>query len=352
MSDDEIFHKVLTVGPSSKVKGGMTAVLDSFREYVPGFRHLPSNSSRGTLMGIFVTLWTILRLPVERMRGRTILHVHSASGKSFVRKSIIMRVGRLCGYRIIFHCHGGASKEYFRRIGIPKAKRVLSMASTIVVLSKSWQRYFQSTFGFRNVRILNNPVAIPSQVVMPSEDSPLRLLYLGLISDAKGVFDLLDVIDRNQRRWRGRVELCIGGNGEIDRLMEQINAQGTGDMIQYAGWLADEDKEAAFANSHVLILPSYNEGLPVSILEAMARGKAVIATTVGGVPEVITTHENGFLFTPGDKRAIEHCIDCYLLNPDLVRRHGQRSRERIHDFDVQNVIRQLLHIYRSLAIRK
>lgn len=341
-------RKVLTIGPTLKTGGGIASVLRSYKEYLPGFRHVATNSRHGTMAGALVAFGAFLRLPIERLRGRKILHVHTAAGKSFVRKSFFMSWGRLLGYKVIYHCHSGASKQYFRSIGIPKARRKLSVASAIVVLSESWHEYFENTFGFKNVRVINNPVNIPTTTARPDSGEPLRLLFLGMIVDNKGIFDLLDVLAKNRERWHGRVHLRIGGVGEVDRLRQQIADTGISDMVEYIGWVSGPVKEMAFTSSHILILPSYFEGQPVSVLEGMAYGKPIISTPVGGIPELVESHSNGILATPGDHKALAAAIDCYLLNPELIDRHGRKSREIAHGFSPEIVTRQLLDLYRSL----
>lgn len=347
-SDLAIMRSVLTIGPSIKGRGGMESVLTAYRESIPGFKLLPTNSPLGLLPGLIVALGSALRMPLERLRGRRILHVHTASGKSFVRKSVFISWARLLGFKVIFHSHCGASKDYFRSIGIPKARRTLAKASAIVVLSEMWKEYYESTFHFDNVHILNNPVYIPEHPCGPDSTEPLRMLYLGKLCDDKGIFDLLDVMAMNAPRWRGRVHLTVGGMGEDERLVHFIAEQHLEDMVEFVGWVTDAKKEEAFARTHLLILPSYYEGLPVSILEAMAHGKAVISTPVGGIPEVVDSHRNGILFPAGDKKEMAHAIDCYLLNPDLLARHGALGRRKVQPYAADAIAAELLHIYKLL----
>lgn len=347
-SNDNNMHKVLTIGPSLKTLGGMASVLKVYEESVPGFKHLASNSPRGTVPGLFALAATLLRMPIERLRGRSVLHVHTASGKSFVRKSWIMRYGRLLGYKIIYHCHGAESKEYFQRIGLPKAKNTLDLASAVVVLSQSWKDYFESTFGLGNVHVIYNPIALPENPPMPASASPLELLFLGRFGDRKGIFDLLSVIAANQQRWRGRVHLRAGGDGEVDRFKEMVSREGISDMVDYIGWVDGEAKEKAYAASHILVLPSYNEGLPISVLEGMAHAKPIISTPVGGIPEVVVTGVNGFLVEPGDKEALTKVIDCYLENPRQIDAHGRESRRLAERFSPQAITNQLKQLYQSL----
>lgn len=347
-SDEDIFSKVLTVGPSLNTLGGMASVLQIYNQYIPGFRLVASNSPKGTFAGIFSLCNVLLRLPIERLRGRKILHLHVASGKSFIRKSIIMAAARLYGYKIIFHSHSGYVLDFFSVLGMKRVKHILSMASRIVVLSDFWADYYRNTFSFENVDVLYNPIAVPKSTAHPSETTPLRLLYLGMINDLKGIFDLVEMMAENKERWRGRVHLTIGGAGESDRLMERINAHGLNDIVDFIGWTSGEDKEHALANSHILVLPSYSEGLPMSILEAMIRRMPIISTPVGGIPEVVTPDENGFLVAPGDKKAMARAIDCYLLNPELIARHGAESEKRAAKFRPDHILPALADIYRTL----
>lgn len=346
--EHNIFEKVLFLGPSRKAMGGIAAVLDIYERALPGFRQLTTNSPGGTLKGILPMLSTMVRLPIERLRGRRILHVHAAGGKSFIRKSILMAEGKLLGYKIVFHAHSGTVINFYSAFGIKRVKRILSMATKVVVLSEFWENYYRSTFGLSNVKVIHNPVEPPANIEAAEPTPPLQLLFLGLIHDPKGIFDLIEVIGANRDRWRGRVHLTIGGIGETERMFERINALGIDDFVTYLGWATGKEREDAFNRSHVLVLPSYAEGLPMSIIEAMIRNKAVIASHVGGIPEIVTPDENGFLIAPGDRRALANAIDCYLLNPALLERHGRVGAQRAEQFHPSRIAAELADFYESL----
>lgn len=345
---DAVFAKVLTVGPSRKSLGGMASVLKIYNHLLPNFRHLASNSPRGTFMGMFAFAHTMLMMPIERMRGRSILHLHVASGISYVRKSWIIRWGKVLGYKMIYHCHGGHTQDYFRRIGTPRAKSILDKCAAIICLSKSWEHYFDSIFHHKNIRIVYNPLLPTHIITHPEEKQPLRLLFLGTLVDAKGIFDLLDVFASNRDRWDGRVRLTIAGEGENERLKDFIRDNKLQNLVEFLGWVDGEQKERLFASHHVLILPSYVECLPMSILEAMGHGMAVISTPVGGIPEMVCPGENGILFNPGDKVAMSAAIDCYLLNSELIDRHGKAAMKIVPNFYPDKIKSDLRNIYASL----
>lgn len=347
-SNDEIFSKILTIGPSRDCKGGIASVLKIYKQYIPGYRQLATNSPRGTLSGFVVAAGSLLRMPFERLRGRSILHVHAASGKSYVRKSIFIRWGKFLGYKVIYHCHSGLISDYFMSRGINKVKRLLDKSDVIISLSDRWKRYFETTFRHPRVEVVNNPLIPVKNISHPTEKHPLKLLFLGLICDAKGVFDIIDVVVRNRERWNGRVKLTIGGPGETKRLVEAIRDEHLESIVDFVGWVGDDLKEELFATHDVLILPTYFEGLPMSIIEAMGHGMPTISTPVGGIPEMISHCENGILFTPGDRDAMGAAIDCYLLNPELIERHGNAALKIVPKFYPEKIKADLQRIYSSI----
>lgn len=347
--NNDIFSKVLTIGPAQNCKGGIASVLKIYKQYLPGFKQLSTNSPRGTIIGSLVAACSLLRMPIERLCGRSILHVHVASGKSYVRKSVFISWGKILGFKIIYHCHSGLVGDYFRLRGLHKIKRIIDKADVIVALSDKWKNYFKTTFNHPYVETISNPHIPVKQISRPKEKHPLKLLFLGLICDAKGIFDLIDVMAANKKRWEGRVKLTIGGSGETKRLLETIRNSQLESIVEYAGWIEDEDKDALFAKNDVLILPTYFEGLPMAIIEAMGHGMPSISTPVGGIPEMITHCENGILFNPGDKNAMSAAIDCYLLNPDLIERHGNAALKIVPKFYPEKIKSDLKNIYLSLS---
>jgi glycosyltransferase involved in cell wall biosynthesis len=170
---------------------------------------------------------------------------------------------------------------------------------------------------------------------------------MGAIGDRKGIFDLLDVIGQNADRWRGHLHLTVGGDGDMNRYHKAISNLGIADMVTYIGWATGKKKELAFKSSDVAILPSYNEGLPIFILEAMANKMPIISTTVGGIAEIVN-HTNGYLIEPGDKDAMTNAIDAYINDHKLIDQQGLSSLEKVSPYLPDNVQAKLIEIYSSL----
>lgn len=345
--DKTIFDRVIYIGPDLNDRGGISSVLGSYSHTFPVFHHLASNSRYGTAAGALRLLWLMLMLPVERMKGRRILHIHGAMGKSWVRKTLIMRWGKLLGFKMLYHCHAGSAKVAFSKMGIDNARRVLDCYDGIIAISESWREYFAETFDATDRTFkINNIVVPPANLPRPRRtDGKVRFLFLGMLCEQKGIFDLLQAL---HTRVRGDYKLTVGGNGEVDRFKAEVGRLGLGEHVEYVGWVTGEKKERLMREADVLILPSYIEGLPVSILEAMANNLAVISTPVGGIPEIITDGVNGQLITPGDLDGIAAAINRYIANPTLARAHGRASADRIKAFYPDAVVASLAAIYASL----
>jgi glycosyltransferase involved in cell wall biosynthesis len=301
-------------------------------------------------MGVFALMKLMLLLPYFCcLKGIKIVHIHGASRKSFVRKSIIIRFAKLMRRKVVFHCHGGEFKSYVAEVGESKVLNVLSKCDAIVVLSQKWVDYFKGDLGLKNVFVINNivePAQLFDENLKPTKE--LKLLFLGAICDNKGIFDLLDVIATNKAEFIGRIKLYIGGNGEVERLQSVILQKQLAEIVEYVGWVTGEDKNRLLKDCNIVMLPSYIEGLPITLLEAMAYAKPAITTNVGGIPEVIESSKNGVIITPGDKKALYEAIRLFMDNPQLIAEYGNDGLNRVKDYYPQSVKNQLENLYKQL----
>ena len=340
------FAKVLFIGPDLKGKGGIASVLASYRHNFEPFHYLPTNSRHGKIPGYFNVIFALFRLPLARLKGRKILHVHYATGKSWYRKQIVMSWARLWGYRVVAHCHGNSMKQFSQRIGYNKVRKELDKSKANIVLSEEWKEFFENYIQCDNLSVINNIVDRPENIKTVSESEAVKptFLFLGALGKRKGIFDILAAMARLRAEGRS-FRFIVGGNGEVQKFKSEVQRLGLEDVVDYRGWIDPKTKKKVLSESDVLLLPSYNEGLPIAILEAMSYGKAVVSTPVGGIPRVLTNGKNGFLVTPGSVDEIEQALQQYVSNPSLAEQQGQESKEIVKDFYAETVAEQLLQVY-------
>lgn len=345
-----IFDRVLFVGPDMKGKGGIASVLMSYSREIHTFNYVKTNSRRGFVCGLINAVCALLMIFYYKwIKKVLIVHIHGATGKSFFRKVLYVKVANLLGYKVIYHSHGAEFKEYAKRCGEVRVSKILMKCSAVVVLSRSWERYFKDELKLDNVYIINNIVEPVCDIMYNDcETNKLSLLFLGEIGERKGVFDLLEMVFTYREELKDRIILRIGGNGDVAKLHELINKYEVADFVEYVGWVQGEKKSMLLRTSDVIVLPSYNEGLPIFLLEAMSYAKPIISTNVGGIPEIIENGKNGYLFNAGDNDTMYKCICSYLNNRNLVCIHGKNGLEKVVAYYPSTVMEQLESLYKKV----
>lgn len=145
------------------------------------------------------------------------------------------------------------------------------------------------------------------------------------------------------------IRLTIGGCGEVTRLFKEIKELGIVDSVRYCGWISDKERDLLLRKTDIFVLPSYAEGMPMSILEAMAYSVPVVVTPVGGVPEIVLDGETGLLVMPGDLDAL--CEKIALLIENVEYRNKLEYKRsllvrRKHNMDL--TVKKINAIYNSL----
>ena len=351
MINEQLSDKILTICPEFKTpRGGVAQCVSSYSKTVFSKFRAICNSCSGSkfkksakcLAAIFKLVWTL-----TFDRNVRVVHIHTASYNSFRRSSIFVLLSKVMGRKVVLHIHGGGFKEYYATdpsfIG-----RVLPKCDAIVVLSQSWKSFFDGITNPDRVRVVPNIVENPSLMGV-EDDGKFHLLFLGHIQKAKGIFDLVEIINEYKTDYNGRLILDIGGGMfEVERLRQIIKDNHLEDIVHFHGWVSGDDKIRLLNTADAFILPSYTEGVPISILEAETYGLPILATTVGGIPEIVSDGGNGFLFTPGDKAAIKTAIDKLLADTKLCRALRESSRMRAANNLPSHIETVLTSLYNDL----
>jgi glycosyltransferase involved in cell wall biosynthesis len=303
------YNTILYVGPDhNNHRGGIGAVLSIYSKNIAPFNFIPTLSYRNKIYELFFFSGSLLKLVflLATKREIRLVHIHGAKDGSILRKFFISFIAKkIFSKKIIFHIHAGAFDECYERGGrVYKymCRFLVNNAEALVVLSEKWNDFFAKNFRVKKLIVIKNPVEHkPSVLIKKISASPLvTFLFLGRIADHKGIFDLVNLVISEQDVLRGKCKFLIGGNHEVDRLKKTIKEGGIEDLAEYIGWVENEEKDRFFSMCDYFILPTYEEAMPMTILEAFSYGKPVITTPVGSIPEVVQHNKNGILFTPGD----------------------------------------------------
>jgi glycosyltransferase involved in cell wall biosynthesis len=350
----DLSSKILTIGPDYRNhRGGVGAVIEVYSRYFEIFNFIPTYKVGSVFFKCYVFILGVTKLVYTLIINRKILiiHIHSASYGSFYRKYIIFIITKyIFRKKTIYHIHGGGFEVFYKKcnaLSKRMIKDLLGRTDVVICLSRSWSEYYENNFKIRRLIILPNIIDYPKKTEAVEKNGVITFLFLGLVSEAKGIFDLIEVIAKNKEHYRTRIKLLIGGNGDIQHLKDLIARNNIEDIVEFLGWISSKEKTEVLNYSDVFILPSYNEGLPISIIESMSYGKAVISTNVGGIPEIVLNGKNGLLINPGELDQIAQALDFFLENPELIVEYGAYSEKMIQKHLPHSVIHELIDIYKS-----
>ena len=348
-----ITDKVLMIGNYYKgnAVGGMAAVIRVYADYYESLRYISSWRDVSKIGKVWYALSaylkTLLLLVFERRIK--IVHIHSTSNASFYRKARFVRIAKLLNKTVILHMHSAIFMDFYNESKDKEyIKETLLMADRLVVLSKSWKRYFnQLCVPEERIVIINNPVCAP-QYIETTKNKPVRMLFLGDLRERKGVWDILKALCEHRDELEDKLEFRIGSNKREAEIRQYITDNGLSDFVKFEGLVAVNHKFELLNWANLMILPSYGEGLPITLLEAMSYSCALISTPVGGIPEILTDGVNGLMVTPGNVEEIAKAIIYYINHPEKLEEHGMQSRKVVEPYLPSTVFSQLTDLYNNL----
>jgi glycosyltransferase involved in cell wall biosynthesis len=331
---------VYLIGPSTETRGGIGYVISDYLKCSLNTEfslfHIVTHRDGNKVTKLWTYVTALLRFTlVSVLQGRGIAHIHSSSGASFLRKCGIALISRCFRHRVIFHIHSGNFIDYYQTGG--RCVRllirwVLKAADCVIVLTPFWKREIEAlTSGCSRMIVISN--GVDTRKYRPAEQNDRKrdgtnLLFLGALISAKGVYDLVKAAGELKRAGL-LLHLTIAGDRELAKVRRCSQAEGVDDAMDLPGWVAEEKKLQLLRETDILVLPSYKEGLPLCVLEAMACGLPIICSNIGGLADLVKEGENGFLVEPGDVKRLSSCIRTLVRDQRLREEMGRRNRQKI-----------------------
>jgi glycosyltransferase involved in cell wall biosynthesis len=317
--------------PYGQVGGGMGSImayLASMRRDPTGrfdFQRLESRGGGHVVWSPVFLAVAVGRIFVAAARGRlAVTHLNLAERGSVYRKAVLLAATKLAGGRVLLHLHAAQIVQFhgsMGRTGQALLGWMFRSADYCVVLGEVWRRWVISTFDVRPNRIGIVYNGVPETTARPPERArggQFHLLFVGNLLQRKGVKDLLRAFASPTIQARD-ICLTMAGGGPVDTYRALAVELGIADRVTFTGWVAQDDVRALMVRADALILPAYDEGLPLVILEALASRTPVICTPVGSIPEVLDDRRTALFVAPGDEAAIARSILTLLDHPDIGR---------------------------------
>lgn len=360
MGNSPLNKKIVMVGISLASNGGMVSVAQAYQRGGIfdqwNIKYLVSYKQRDILMQLEVmarALAIFLHMLLKREVG--LLHVHSASRGSFWRKSIFCMLSKIFRVPYILHMHSGEFPVFVREeCGFLARKWVhyiFQNAHTVIALTSSWRDSIAALIPNAAVVVLGNPVFVPDHI-REQRATGFQVLFLGRLNKNKGVFDLIRAIPKVLEQLP-QATFILAGDGELDNVAHQAEILGIKHAVILPGWVEGCAKDALLASADLLVLPSYYEGLPVCILEAMAAGVPVLSSAVGGIPDVLEDGACGVLISPGDVDALSTALIDSLLDSEGSERRRKQAYLRVKKyFSISKILENLGYIYHAAKLKQ
>jgi glycosyltransferase involved in cell wall biosynthesis len=348
---------VALVGPDPAGKGGMAAVMRDLLDSPLAERYRLETIVTWGGFQPASRLWAFCRglvsLAIWCLRpGSRLVHIHSAVRGSLYRKSICVFLVRLLRRPVVVQVHGGPgdAEVFAARLGPIRRlfiRRGLSAASRVLAVSGESARTIERCFGVSGIGVIPNAApAVPASRAGVAAEEPHVLYMGGFENPVKGGEALIAALELCADEL-GEVSFELGGPGDSS---EELRSRLAGSSnVRWVGWLDRESKGEALERCSLFVLPSLSEGLPVALLEAMAWGRAIVATRVGGVPDVVADGVEARIVPPGDSQALADAIRGLMHDPAERQRLGQAARQRALSLNEDEVCGRLDTLYRELV---
>ena len=327
-----LYSQIAMLGVAPETRSGIATVVDAYRAH-----------------GLFKR-WPVTYLPMSPL-GRTarqfaellVQHkrivVHAHVGPGFWREAAFMGAAMAASCPLVVQLHG-------TRID-PSISFFLKRADVVLVPCEATRIWARSIARNSDVVIAPPPVAFDVPAVSAK---PNLVLFLGRLEAEKGIYDLLEAVAA-VRAGVPDLRLVCAGDGDRVGVQRYAERLGIADAIKFTGWVGPSGKRALLEHAAVCALPSYQEALPASLIEAMAAGVPVVASPVGGIPEVVTDGASGYLVGAGDTKSLQRALARLLADRALARRMGEAARETAFArFSPERALVPLEDLYEALGV--
>lgn len=345
---------VLMVGVGPKRVGGMWSVAEQYitsKEFNDKVNlTYVATSTNGSMLtrfmymirGYIKILWDLNTKPID------IVHIHMAEKGSTFRKGRVAKWACKKKKKVIIHLHAGPFMAWYKTLSIEKQKKVREIfgyTDVVFALGKFWKKELAEIISEEKIIVLYNGIHFPEQSLYNPESK--NVVYFGVLRKEKGTVDLVEAVAKinSQLSKDQKVILCgYDIDGTTEKKIKELELE---DRFILPGWVENDEKEGIYANAMVSVLPSYFEGLSMTILEAMARGIPIITTNISTMPEVVGNEID--LVKPGDIDKLADQLLAIIKDSNLRLRYSNCERKRVLEMFTSDLfINRTLNEYKKL----
>ena len=355
------------VGPDQGVVGGISAVIKTISPILSkktNYKHLPTtkgrfdtgNAGKLTFKNVVAVirqyvhyLWVLITFRPD------LVHLHTSQASAWIKDTYFIFLGWIFRVPVVLHVHAAEMDVfYIKRHRLEKwyTRQAMQTATVVMAVSEQWRQSLSAIVSIDKIETFRNCIDVQQFNYVHDTGERVNILFLGSIGPRKGFYDLLEaakVLKENGRLFNMWLAGYEEINGELLKAKQKISALGLEDCCYPLGIVLGDEKIRLINEAHISTLPSYNEGLPIAVLEALAAGLPVVTTPVGGISEVVKDTVNGYLVHPGDFAMLADKLDLLIQNPELCQTIGETNRRYAeNELDVRPYVEQLVELYERI----
>ena len=345
--------KVLMIGPGRDVRGGISTVVNQYYEAhldnAVDLKYIATMEDGSKFKKLLVAAKAVIQFN-RCVKKYDIVHIHMSQRASFCRKRYFIKNAKTVGKKVIIHMHGSEFDDYYdKECNVKqkvKVREIFAMADVVIALSDQWAKFLGKICDSKKVLVLNNSVVMPAYQEVAYLNQ--NVLFLGCLGKRKGTYDLIEAMPKVINACPD-VHFYFGGDGEVEKCYLKCSEKGITDHVTFLGWVKGKEKIDMLKKCSIFVLPSYHEGMPMSVLEAMSYGLATISTAVGGIPQIIKDGKDGILIKPGNREQLSNKLIVLLQKPSLKEQLGKAGRDKIAEkFSSDHAVSDLVKVYQNV----
>lgn len=349
---------VLMVGVDSKRVGGMWTVAETYinnKEYNKevNLKYISTSTNGSKLKRLIIMFCGYFKILFCLVVNKVdLVHIHMAEKGSTFRKGKVAKWGKIANKKVIIHLHAGPFMSWYLTLSNKKKKKIrkiFSYADKVFVLGNYWKEELSSLIDKNKITVVYNGTECPEKNQYNIKGK--NIVYFGVMNKQKGIYDLLQAIKNINLIMDNEIKVLLCGIDLIGDVQAVINKYGLSERVKMLGWVNKEQRINIFKNAMINVLPSYYEGLSMTIIEAMSYGIPVITTNISTMPELLG--RKGYMYEPGNIDELGKYI--FKLTKSVQDRMeiSQVEYSRVKkNFSTQGFINNTLCEYKKLLLEK
>lgn len=345
---------VLMVGVDSKRVGGMWTVANTYitnKKYnkFVNLSYVATSTGGSAVNRVLKMLTGYLHiLFILCCKHIDIVHIHMAEKGSVYRKGIVIGLAKLFQTKIVVQMHAGPIMDWYDKLDNRQkitVNQIFNNCDKMLVLGEYWIQQLFSILPKNKLAVLYNGTKCPSQNEYNADGN--YILFLGMVTEKKGAYDLIEAISLINEKLPSTIKVAIAGEDYDHKAQIFAQNKGLKDRIAFLGWINTQQKEKLFSNTIMCVLPSYFEGLSMTVIESMAHGIPILTTNISTMPEVVGT--NYKVIEPGNISDLAQMILEFANDKELRLRSSEYLFKRATSlFSEEAMIDKTLNIYKMI----